>query len=121
MRFLIAASALALASSDPAPAQRVKAGLLTCDVSGGLGFIVGSQKEVSCLFSPDQAGPQESYAGTITKIGLDSGITAGGVMVWGVFTETNQGPGFRAWGYLGASRAGSVAAGPASTALPSAA
>jgi hypothetical protein len=113
MRFLIAASALALAlaSSDPAPAQRVKAGLLTCDVSGGLGFIVGSQKEVSCLFSPDQAGPQESYAGTITKIGLDIGITAGGVMVWGVFTETNQGPGFLAGDYLGASGEASVAAG----------
>src|ERR1700674_3405996 len=96
MRYLIAAGALALviASSVPAPAQRIKAGVLTCDVSGGLGFIVGSQKEVSCLFSPDQAGPQEAYVGTITKIGLDIGITTGGVMVWGVFTETMQGSGF---------------------------
>src|SRR5260370_922867 len=69
MRFLIAAGALALAlaSSDPAPAQRVKAGLLTCDVSGGLGFIVGSQKEVSCLFSPAQAGPQESHSETMVQ------------------------------------------------------
>jgi hypothetical protein len=113
MRYFIAAGtlALALALGGPAPAQRVKAGLLTCDVSGGLGFIVGSQKEVSCLFSPDQPGPQETYLGTITKIGLDLGITAGGVMVWGVYTETFQGSGFLAGDYLGASGEASIAAG----------
>jgi hypothetical protein len=113
MRYLITVGALALAiaSSVPAPAQRIKAGVLTCDVSGGLGFIVGSQKEVSCLFSPDQAGPQETYLGTITKIGLDIGITTGGVMVWGVFTETMQGSGFLAGDYVGASGEASIAAG----------
>jgi hypothetical protein len=113
MRYLITAGALALAlaSSDPAPAQRVKAGLLSCDVSGGLGFIVGSQKEVSCVFSPDQPGPQEAYVGTITKIGLDIGITERGVMVWGVFTETNRGSGFLAGDYVGASAEASVAVG----------
>jgi hypothetical protein len=112
-RYLIAAGVLALAlgSSDPAPAQRIKAGVLTCDVSGGLGFIVGSQKEVSCLFSPDQPGPQEAYVGTITKIGLDIGVTGAGVMVWGVFTETNRGFGFLAGDYVGASGEASLAAG----------
>jgi hypothetical protein len=112
-RYLIAAGvlALALASSDPAPAQRIKAGVLTCDVSGGLGFIVGSQKEVSCLFSSDQPGPQEAYVGTITKIGLDIGVTGAGVMVWGVFTETNRGFGFLAGDYVGASGEASLAAG----------
>jgi hypothetical protein len=112
-RYLIAAGALAVAlvSSDPAPAQRIKAGVLTCDVSGGLGFIVGSQKEVSCLFSPDQSGPQEAYVGTITKIGLDIGITGAGVMVWGVFTETNRGYGFLAGDYVGASGEATIAAG----------
>jgi hypothetical protein len=112
-RHRIAAGALVLAlvSSDPAPAQRIKAGVLTCDVSAGLGFIVGSQKEVSCLFSPDQPGPQEAYVGTITKIGLDIGITGGGVMVWGVFTGTNRGFGFLAGDYVGASGEASIAAG----------
>jgi Protein of unknown function (DUF992) len=112
-RYLIAAGVLvlALASSDPASAERIKAGVLTCDVSGGLGFIVGSQKEVSCLFSPDQPGPQEAYVGTITKIGLDIGVTGAGVMVWGVFTETNRGFGFLAGDYVGASGEASLAAG----------
>ena len=63
--------------------------MLTCDVSAGIGLIIGSQKSVSCLFSPDLPGPQEAYVGAITKFGLDIGITAGGVMVWAVFTSTN--------------------------------
>jgi hypothetical protein len=112
-RYLIAAGALVLAivSLGPVHAERVKAGVLTCDVSAGLGFIVGSQKEVSCLFSPDQPGPQEAYAGTITKIGLDIGVTGGGVVVWGVFTETDRGSGFLAGDYVGASGEASLAAG----------
>ena len=112
-RSLIAAGALALAlaCSGPVHAQRIKAGVLTCDVSAGLGFIVGSNKEVSCLFSPDQPGPQEAYVGTITKIGLDIGITGGGVMVWGVFTGTSRGSHFLAGDYVGASGEASLAAG----------
>ena len=113
IRHFVAASALLLAvgATQPASAQRIKAGILTCDVSAGLGFIIGSRKEVSCLFAPDQSGPQETYVGTITKFGLDIGATAGGVMVWGVFTETNRGPGFLAGDYVGASGEASIAAG----------
>jgi hypothetical protein len=109
--FIAAAFFLAFASTQPATAQRIKAGILNCDVSAGLGFIIGSQKEVSCLFVPDQAGPQEAYVGTITKFGLDIGATARGEMIWGVFTETNRGPGFLAGDYVGASGEASIAAG----------
>lgn len=113
IRHLIAAGALvlAVASTPPAAAQRIKAGILTCDVSAGLGFIIGSQKEVSCLFAPDQSGLHETYVGTISKFGLDIGATSGGVMVWGVFTETNRGPGFLAGDYVGASGEATIAAG----------
>jgi Protein of unknown function (DUF992) len=31
-------------------AQQVKAGVLTCDVSEGMGYIIGSQKLLSCSF-----------------------------------------------------------------------
>jgi hypothetical protein len=53
LRYAIGAAAFALAvgSVDPAAAQRVKAGLLTCDVSAGIGFIIGSQKAVSRIRS----------------------------------------------------------------------
>ena len=113
LRHAIAAAAvLAVASAQPAAAQQVKAGVLTCDVSAGIGLIIGSQKSVSCLYSPELPGPQEAYVGAITRIGLDIGITAGGVMVWAVFTSTSvRGPGFLAGDYVGGSAEASIAAG----------
>jgi hypothetical protein len=112
-RCVIGAAALALtvAAAEPAAAQRIKAGLLTCDVSGGIGLIITSQKQVSCVFNPDGPGPQEGYVGTFTKFGLDIGVSGAGVMVWGVFTESTRGPGFLAGDYVGATGEVSVAAG----------
>lgn len=113
LRHVMAAAALALsvASADPAAAQRIKAGVLTCDVSAGLGFIIGSSKSVQCGYTPDQPGPPEVYVGSISKFGLDIGVTGGGVMVWAVFTETISGPGFLTGEYVGASAEMTVAAG----------
>jgi hypothetical protein len=103
---------LAIVSAGPAAAQQVRAGLLTCDVSAGLGLIIGSQKQLACVFSPDNAAiPREEYGGSITKYGLDLGVTGGGVMVWAVFTGTVAGPGFLAGEYLGASGEASLGAG----------
>jgi hypothetical protein len=109
-----AALVVALAWVTPGSAQQIRAGLLTCNVSGGIGFIVGSQKTISCAFKPDQPSfpsRQEDYDGTITKFGLDLGITGGGIMVWAVFTNTVAGPGFLAGDYVGASGEASVGAG----------
>ena len=102
---------LVLALAEPAASQHIKAGLLTCDVSAGIGLIITSQKQVSCAFKPDQPGRQEDYDGTITKYGLDLGVTGGGVMMWAVFTDTVAGPGFLAGDYVGASGEASVGAG----------
>jgi hypothetical protein len=105
--------ALAVVSLSPgfAQAQVIRTGVLTCDVSGGIGLIIGSQRSVSCGFAPDQGGPPENYFGTITKFGLDIGATAGGVMVWAVYSETTRGPGFLAGDYAGASGEATVVAG----------
>ncbi len=105
------ALALALAPSAPAAAQRVKMGLLTCDVSAGIGYIIGSRKDISCAFTPEGAGRREDYDGSISKFGLDLGITGPGLMVWAVFTDTVAGPGFLAGDYVGASGEVSLAAG----------
>ena len=40
--------------------QSVKVGTLVCDVSGGIGMIIGSQKGVQCLFNPNLPGPPEA-------------------------------------------------------------
>jgi hypothetical protein len=77
--------------------------VLTCDVSEGMGYIIGSQKLLSCSFAPEGAGRREDYDGSITKFGLDLGLTRGGFMVWSIFTNTVAGPGFLAGEYVGAS------------------
>ncbi len=80
-------------------------------MSAGFGFIIGSSKSVFCMFTPDQGGPPEQYVGSIRKFGLDIGVTAAGVMVWGVFNETTRGPGFLTGDYVGATGEATVAAG----------
>jgi hypothetical protein len=100
------ALALALASLAPAAAQRptwAKTGVLNCDVSGGFGFIIGSQKSVQCIFIPDIPGwRQEYYVGVISKFGLDIGATARSQMVWGVYAETVGGFSALSGNYAGA-------------------
>src|SRR5260221_14143027 len=72
---VIVALMFALASSGPADAQRIKAGTLDCDVSGGWGWIIGSVKRVSCVFTPDRPGPVEYYGGAKRKIGPGYGAS----------------------------------------------
>jgi len=112
MHCFVALSALvAIAWVEPVNAQQVKAGVLTCDVSEGMGYIIGSQKLLSCSFAPEGAGRHEDYDGSITKFGLDLGLTRGGFMVWSVYTNTVAGPGFLAGDYFGASGEATMGAG----------
>jgi hypothetical protein len=108
---LILALAAVSFNAETVQAQRVRTGVLNCDVSAGIGLIIGSQRSVNCLFTPDQPGPQEGYFGTITKFGLDVGATAGGAMVWAVYADTSRGYGFLAGDYAGASGEATVAVG----------
>src|SRR4029079_6508631 len=114
LRYAIAAAAFALAvgSVDPAAAQRVKAGLLTFDLSSCIWFIIGSQNAVCVIYAPEPAGPQQVYSGSISKFGLDIGVTSSGVMLWGVFTcSMGPNPGFLAGDYFGATGEVTIAAG----------
>jgi hypothetical protein len=109
-------AALALASAaiyvtPVAAQQRVKAGTLSCDISAGIGFIVGSQKQVTCMFTPAGPGPREVYVGTINKFGLDLGATTGGQMVWAVYAPTTGRYGALAGSYGGGSAEATIGAG----------
>lgn len=103
----------ATVASTPINAQdRVQAGTLNCDVSGGLGLIIGSQKQMTCQFIPaDAASNREVYFGTITKFGLDIGATSGGQMVWAVYAPTNRDYAALTGGYTGVSGEATVVAG----------
>ena len=91
--------------------QRVRAGTLNCDISAGLGLIIGSQKNVTCLFTPTASGPREVYVGTISRFGLDLGATAGGQMVWSVYAPTTRRVGALAGLYSGAGAEATVGIG----------
>src|SRR5215510_12032431 len=106
------ALSLALAGSAAAQApQRAKVGTLTCDISAGIGLILGSQKQVQCLFTPAEPGPREVYVGSIRKFGLDLGATAGGEMVWSVYAPTTGRIAALAGNYVGATAEATVGAG----------
>jgi hypothetical protein len=109
---LMVAAAFALpVSSFAQGGDRTKVGTLTCDISGGIGLIVASKKNVTCMFTPAQPGPREVYSGSITKFGLDIGATSGGEMVWSVFAPSNKKFGALAGRYGGASAEATVGAG----------
>jgi hypothetical protein len=114
-RALTGAAVLALAAVSfqaPAVAQdRARVGVLDCDVSGGIGLIIGSRKQMNCTYTPSAQGPREVYTGSIGKFGLDVGATTGGRMVWAVHAATKGGPAALAGTYAGASADASVGAG----------
>lgn len=108
---VVLAAAVALPVSAMAQSSRTKVGTLTCDISGGIGLIVASKKDVTCMFTPAVAGPREVYVGSISKFGLDVGATSGGEMIWSVFAPSNKKFGALAGEYGGASAEATVGAG----------
>ena len=105
-------AALAMAATAPVGAQpsRIQVGTLTCSLSSSIGMIIGSQRNVNCFFKAEGA-PDENYVGTLTRVGLDVGVTTGGAIVWGVFADTNRYAGMLTGTYAGASAEMSIAAG----------
>ena len=81
--FALAAAAL-IGSAGQAAAAQVNVGVLVCNAGSSVGMIVESKQELSCTFTPSDNSPVQHYAGTITTVGVDLGVTGGGVMTWGV-------------------------------------
>jgi hypothetical protein len=90
-------------AADRGVSSGVKIGLLTCNVEGGWGYIIGSSKDIRCTFVPDHAnGASERYRGSVTKVGVDIGFTQGGTLVWRVVAPTSDlGPGSLEGDYAG--------------------
>jgi Protein of unknown function (DUF992) len=66
----------------------------------------------SCCHADSRQRDREGVRiSSITKFGLDLGLTRSGVMVWAVFSNTVAGPGFLAGDYFGASGEATVGAG----------
>lgn len=103
---LIGVCLLSIGLSAPAlaQAQPVRVGGLTCDTGPRVGLLVGSRQRMNCVFRSNATGRQYNYAGRITRLGLDVGVTGGGRLFWGVFAPTSHiGPGALRGNYVGAS------------------
>ena len=108
---LLTASMLAVTVNSTTAQDRVQAGTLVCNTSTELGVIVGSREALNCIFTPSVPGPIQAYSGTITKLGLDLGVTARGVIVWLVYAPTSLRAGELAGTYAGATAEATIGAG----------
>lgn len=100
-----------MATMEANSASRVQIGVLNCTVEGGIGLILGSSKEINCVFEKS-GGPVGRYTGTVRKFGVDIGVTSKSFITWAVFApseKTNYGA--LAGGYVGVSAEATVGAG----------
>ncbi|MBB6306129.1 DUF992 domain-containing protein [Xanthobacter tagetidis] len=106
----VSLAALALvAAATPAAAQsaKVQAGVLVCSVAPSVGFVIGSIREMNCELRTAQVQPYNllaRYKGTVSRFGIDIGVSTGGTLGWAVFAPTSQiAPGNISGTYVGVS------------------
>jgi hypothetical protein len=78
-----------LTATTAANAGELKAGVLSCHVDSGWGWVVGSSKSADCVFT-DSKGKKHHYKGQITKIGVDVGFTTGKNVAWVVMSANGK-------------------------------
>jgi hypothetical protein len=86
---LIALGVVALVVTTGAASAATEVGVLECRSGPRLGLIVGSWNRMTCTYKPKIGQPQR-YTATEGRVGLDLGITAGGVLVWAVFAPSDN-------------------------------
>ena len=102
-------AALAVIVTAPASAQTprnwAQVGMLTCKLNPSIGFIIAGHQSMECRYVPsNNMGPPQAYEGALNTVGIDLGISAGGVLGWAVLAPTVGIPaGALAGEYVGAS------------------
>lgn len=107
---LVLATTLSMsAEARPAP---VRAGVLSCHVSSGVGMLITSERGLNCVYHPVR-GAAQHYVGTVRRFGLDIGVTGPGRMEWAVIKADPRraGAGALSGVYAGASAAASIGPG----------
>ncbi|MCH9809393.1 MAG: DUF992 domain-containing protein [Alphaproteobacteria bacterium] len=112
----LSGSAIVPAEASDSNEAGFEIGVLTCNVSGGVGFIFGSTKDIACNFN--RPGRDEVYFGSIDRYGLDIGYTSGAILSWAVLAGTvNVPPGALEGTYGGASGQATLGVGVGANAL----
>ena len=112
-----AALALAIAMAPATAQDRTRVGTLTCNISPGVGLVVGGQRQLSCIYASARGRAREAYEGTVSTLGLDIGATSGGQMAWAVFAPTTLPRAALAGTFTGATAGGTVGAGASANVL----
>jgi len=91
MSSVFATAVILVTTAMPLSAQTraVNVGVLNCNSGPSVGLLIGSQQRLSCLFSA-RSGARETYSGTVNRLGLDVGVTAGGRLVWRVYAPSSS-------------------------------
>ena len=78
--------------------------MLTCKLNPSIGFVIFGHQSMECRFVQIPPFPPQAYEGALNTVGIDIGVSAGGVLGWAVFAPT-AGPlaGALAGEYVGAS------------------
>jgi len=85
------------------PRSWTQVGMLSCRLNPSIGFIIAGHQTMECRFTQERFPPQ-AYEGALNTVGLDIGISAGGVLGWAVLAPTAGAPaGALAGEYVGAS------------------
>ncbi|MCC7048808.1 MAG: DUF992 domain-containing protein [Alphaproteobacteria bacterium] len=113
----IAAAVLTLAA-NAALAEGVKVGVLECKVSSGFGFVVGSSRDVNCVYLPAKNGNKQYYDGKIKKFGVDIGYVSEATIMWAVVAPNWDVPqGALAGDYVGGTASAAAGYGAGANAL----
>jgi hypothetical protein len=79
---------LAAPAYAQAPPSWTQAGVLTCRLNPSIGFIIAGHQSMECSYQASGPYPPQAYAGAINTVGIDIGITGGGVLGWAVLAPT---------------------------------
>jgi hypothetical protein len=100
--------------------DNVQKGTLKCDVEGGIGLLLGSKKDMTCVFTKTD-GTVENYTGRVLTIGVDIGVTKESHIAWAVLAPSGENDaGAMAGSYTGVTAEATVAGGVGANVLVSA-
>jgi Protein of unknown function (DUF992) len=107
LRPLILAAALLtcvqLPGAQAQPKTWTQVGMLTCRLNPSIGFVIFGHQSMECRFVQNPPLPTQLYEGALNTVGIDLGVTAGGVMGAVLSPTAGPPPGALAGEYVGAS------------------
>ena len=84
---LLGVSVLMGATSISSAQVSAEVGVLSCDVSAGIGLILEQKQKLDCVFTNGD-GATQNYTGSIEKFGLELGEVKEAHMTWTVLAAT---------------------------------